>query len=254
MLRRLVALGAGAALLAGGLAACGDDGDTPVNGGGQNTATGDSGGGSEGGSSDVSANTCDDFTPRPALVALWPDALWADVKGDDDCEDEIPGNLMLDLADESRIGNTLRVASRLEQVEPAHQISITNAELGGASGTVVALADGVVTDAAVYSEWLEKRRRDYDGAITEQMTDFDYWEKAFGGPVAFEDMWMDVSRLGETFVIGPTYTPADSTAADVWGRVWYFMLDSDKVPNSLDALKFDLTVDGETKTIAFDLA
>jgi hypothetical protein len=253
MLRRLAAVGAGAALLAGGLAACGDDGDTPPNGGGQNTATGDSGGGSGGDGSDVAANTCDDFTPRPELVALWPDALWADVTGDGDCEDEIPGNLWLDLAIEPGVGNTLQVGSRCEQVEPAHQISIANAELGGADGTVVALADGVVTDASVYSEWLDMQRRVYDGAVTDRMTAFDYWEKAFGGPVAFEDMWMDVSRLGETFEIGPTNEVGSDTDADPRGRVWYFMIDGDKAGNSDAALKFDLTVDGETKTIAFEL-
>ncbi|MDR1634352.1 MAG: hypothetical protein LBS27_05420, partial [Bifidobacteriaceae bacterium] len=229
------------------------DGDTPPDGGGQNTASGDSGGGSGGGGSDVSANTCDDFTPRSELVALWPDALWADIPGNKDCEDEIPGNLWIDLAIEPGIGNTLQVASRLEQVEPAHQVSITNAELGGSSGTVVPLADGVVTDASVYSEWLDLQRRDYDGALTEQMTDFDYWKKAFGGPVAFEDIWMDVSRLGETFVIGPTYEVANYTKADAQGRMWYFMIDGDKAGNSDAALKFDLTVDGETKTIAFEL-
>jgi hypothetical protein len=133
-------------------------------------------------------------------------------------------------------------------------VSVSNAEVAGGDGQIVPLADVVVTDQSAYSEWLELQRSIYDGPVTDQKTDFDYWDRAFGGPVAFEDMWMDVSRLGETFEIGPTYVPNDYTENDDRGRIWYFGIDNSKVPTGLaQALKFELTVDGETKTIAFQL-
>ncbi|MDR2566061.1 MAG: hypothetical protein LBC97_08390 [Bifidobacteriaceae bacterium] len=257
MRKKSWALAIGLALIMGAVSACSDDqADAPGSGANDSPAgqqeAGAGAGAENGTSAEATAKTCDDFQPDPELAVLWRDAFWANPEGSADCEDEIPGDLRLDLELREGMGYTLQIACRCEREEPAHQVMVSNAQLGGDS-QILPLVDAVVQDPAVYSEWLEEQRKAYDETVVEQKTSDRYWERAFGGPVAFEDIWMDASRWEETFEIGPTYQPGVDTQDDNIGRTWYFAIDPPKAPKAALAVKFDLTVDGETKTIAFQL-
>ncbi|MDR2252618.1 MAG: hypothetical protein LBD97_01950 [Bifidobacteriaceae bacterium] len=271
MIRRLLALSVGAALVVGGVSACGGDESEPGAGSGGGTAG--TGGGAEtsgsddGGGGAVSAvKTCDGYERDPERAAPWPDVVYGEFDGpiSSDCRDQLDDLVRVNLERESRmveadssyvLSYVLNVTSAYgaDKVQDAHQVSVSNVEVGGSDGAVMALADVVLTDPSAYSDWLLDQRDLYEGAVTDNMTAYDYWEKAFGGPVAFEDMWLDVSRLGETVEIGPVYVPKDNTEADSWGKRWYFAFDESKAPARPRSLKFDLTIDGETKTLAFDL-
>jgi hypothetical protein len=163
------------------------------------------------------------------------------------------GSIELDLVRESNIdgiGYVLKINGGTygaDGVEDAHKVTVSNVEVIQ-GGKTYPFSEFLVTDPAVYVEYLEHERYEYEAYVESYAVD-GYWDKAFGGVLPFEDLVIDGSRLGETVVIGPAIEPdAYGTGMDSYGRRWYFAFDP-----SVSALKFDLTVDGKTKTIAFDL-
>jgi hypothetical protein len=204
--------------------------------------------------------TCDDkeFEPDPVKTGLWPDAIWASVSLAD-CVDLMPAGVAFDVTEEQLYredgeygGLGYVIAVHSDTYAPAegeaHQFSVSVVE-AAYDGVAVSFADHVVADPGLYAEYLNVLRVEYDGAHTPSMEQSGYWDRAYGGPVAFEDAVMDASRLGELEELGPTYDPTDYYGElDGWGSRWYFALDT-----AVDALLLNFTFDGETRQIAFDL-
>ncbi|MDR2252617.1 MAG: hypothetical protein LBD97_01945, partial [Bifidobacteriaceae bacterium] len=138
MIRRLLALSVGAALVVGGVSACGGDDPEPGTGNGTASAGGgaETPGGDDGGGGAVSAvKTCDGYERDPERAAPWPDAVYGEFDGpiSIDCRDQLDDVVRVNLESELLVAKDfesyqLNVASSYgaDQVQDAHQVSVSN--------------------------------------------------------------------------------------------------------------------------------
>lgn len=142
------------------------------------------------------------------------------------------------------------VDEMIDPPQPGHEVSITNIEYL-CRGEVYKVADHILPDDRRFGEGSDYRKSaqvTYDSA---KVMNGAMWEKAFGKQIAFEDMFQAFSPSGNSLKIAPAYTYEecpDCRNEQDHVREVRFAVDEQ---SQIQAVKFDLTVDGKTRTVAF---
>jgi hypothetical protein len=257
-LKRTGSISAAAALLFTSLVGCSQDEPQNRANGGSTNKVQDSSGTRDGQYTETNVKACEGYTPNPDLTKFFPNAIWGSFSQYGDCQEHMQGNLLMDLAAEaSNAGpNSPRYELRVlsygygGKEDGSHEVSISEVQVGDVKGKVFAISEVAVNDDGEFSKWLESERGKYEGI---SRTHEEYWQKAFGASVTFEEAYLSAEHFGDTFEIGPVFDTEDSDQMDSFGRCFYFAFDKAKIPDGARVLKYDLTVDGETQTFAFEL-
>jgi hypothetical protein len=130
--------------------------------------------------------------------------------------------------------------------EQTHDITIDNLEYMTSDGKTHAAKDDLKQDAALFADYLTKEKAEYDRFLGDRMHLSEYQQKVFGRNMAFDEVYLDASKIGTAVKIGPTIDSAVDFGD--YARTWYLAIDS----KDIIAVKFDVIIDDKTTSIAFE--
>ncbi len=140
-----------------------------------------------------------------------------------------------------------------DQPYPAHKVTVSNIEFL-IGNTTFKVSEHLVSDSqSDFARYLEDAKGMYK---TYQVNQGKLWQRAFGRELTFDEVYQAYSPSGNTFQIAPAFSD-DECPECSWNwdsnRNIRFEIDNPE-QTTVRAIKFDLTVDGKTKTVAFAVA